>query len=50
MCQSSETGHFPPARLVRGGRAMQGSHTLATISKYLGGVVSDMLRGDIYSC
>jgi hypothetical protein len=31
----SKTGHFPPARLVRrGGRAMQGDHTLATISSF----------------
>jgi hypothetical protein len=29
----SKTGQFPPAKLVRGGRAMQGDHTLATIGK-----------------
>jgi hypothetical protein len=29
----SKTGHIPPARLVRGARAMQGDHTLATIGK-----------------
>jgi hypothetical protein len=29
----SKTGHIPPARLFRGGRAMQGDHTLATIRK-----------------
>jgi hypothetical protein len=29
----SKTGHFLPARLIRGGRAMQGDHTLATIGK-----------------
>jgi hypothetical protein len=28
-----KTGHIPPARLVRGARAMQGDHTLATIGK-----------------
>jgi hypothetical protein len=29
----SKTGQFRPAKLVRGGRAMQGDHTLATIGK-----------------
>jgi hypothetical protein len=29
----SKTGQFPPAKLVRGGRAMHGDHTLATIGK-----------------
>jgi hypothetical protein len=29
----SKTGQIPPAKLVRGGRAMQGDHTLATIGK-----------------
>jgi hypothetical protein len=28
---ASKTGQFPPAKLVSGGRAMQGDHTLATI-------------------
>jgi hypothetical protein len=27
----SKTGHIPLARLLRGARAMQGDHTLATI-------------------
>jgi hypothetical protein len=27
----SKTGQFPPAKIVCGGRAMQGDHTLATI-------------------
>jgi hypothetical protein len=30
---ASKTGHFPPARLVRGVRAMQGDQALATIGK-----------------
>jgi hypothetical protein len=29
----SKTGHIPPAKLVHGGRGMQGDHTLATIGK-----------------
>jgi hypothetical protein len=30
----SKTGRFPPAKLIRGGRAMQGDHTLATIGAF----------------